>query len=225
MPLPAIARNEGDVISQMHTQWQSLGDPQRVCCASVAGPEFAAALAQWCGSRWGIEPEFLQVSDHACGVSNRYAEPDQLGIDRWLAAVAGYYHAGGAACVVDCGTALTAEFVTEAGDYLGGVIAPGPRLMADSLARGTARLVEIDYTKTGGIGVDTQSSIRAGISHAFTGLIEQIVLTARAELEREPAWLLTGGGAAEAVVVAPVDFEERPHLVLEGIALMSRERS
>lgn len=78
----------------------------------------------------------------ALGVTNGYAEPERLGVDRWLGALAGYQLAGGC-CAVDCGSAITIDFVLPGGRHLGGYILPGLRLMKESLKLGT-RNVAID---------------------------------------------------------------------------------
>ncbi len=78
----------------------------------------------------------------ALGVVNGYEEPGRLGVDRWMGALAGYQLAGGC-CAVDCGSAITIDFVLPGGQHLGGFIIPGLRLMKESLKLGT-RNVAID---------------------------------------------------------------------------------
>ena len=72
----------------------------------------------------------------ALGVVNGYEEPGRLGVDRWMGALAGYQLAGGC-CAVDCGSAITIDFVLPGGSHLGGFIIPGLRLMKESLKLGT----------------------------------------------------------------------------------------
>ncbi|MBE0490510.1 MAG: type III pantothenate kinase [Halomonas sp.] len=81
-------------------------------------------------------------TSEALGVTNGYDEPERLGVDRWLGALAGYQLAGGC-CAVDCGSAITIDFVLPGGRHLGGYILPGLRLMKESLKLGT-RNVAID---------------------------------------------------------------------------------
>ncbi|MGL6252931.1 MAG: type III pantothenate kinase, partial [Billgrantia desiderata] len=78
----------------------------------------------------------------ALGVVNGYEEPHRLGVDRWMGVLAGYQLAGGC-CAVDCGSAITIDFVLPGGRHLGGYILPGLRLMKESLQLGT-RNVAID---------------------------------------------------------------------------------
>ncbi|HSH49610.1 MAG TPA: type III pantothenate kinase [Halomonas sp.] len=78
----------------------------------------------------------------ALGVTNGYYEPERLGIDRWMGVLGSYQLAGGC-CSVDCGSAITIDFVMPGGRHLGGFILPGLRLMKESLQLGT-RNVAID---------------------------------------------------------------------------------
>src|SRR5690606_11778764 len=71
--------------------------------------------------------------DLPCPLPLAYADPNELGTDRWLAALAAFA-AHGAAVVVQCGTAITADAVDASGRFLGGAIAPGLRAMAAGLA-------------------------------------------------------------------------------------------
>jgi type III pantothenate kinase len=81
-------------------------------------------------------------TQEALGVTNGYREPERLGVDRWMGVLGSYQLAGGC-CSVDCGSAITIDFVLPGGRHLGGYILPGLRLMKESLKLGT-RNVAID---------------------------------------------------------------------------------
>jgi type III pantothenate kinase len=221
-PLAPFAWDEANLTRSWTDRWSGIGKPDGVWCANVAGADRAETIRRWCHESWGILPEFLRVGASAAGVSNGYRRRDQLGIDRWLAAVAGFNQARRAVCIVDCGTAINAEFVTAAGEYLGGMIAPGPRLMSRSLASGTAALPDVRLRPDCRIGDDTDSCVSAGISHAVAGLMVQIASIARTTLAADPVWLLTGGDAAGVAPLAPVPFTIVPDLVLQGVAILAR---
>lgn len=78
----------------------------------------------------------------ALGVTNGYQDASRLGVDRWMGVLGSYQLAGGC-CSVDCGSAITIDFVLPGGRHLGGYIVPGLRLMKESLKLGT-RNVAID---------------------------------------------------------------------------------
>ncbi|MCG6659406.1 type III pantothenate kinase [Halomonas campisalis] len=133
----------------------------------------------------------------ALGVINGYAEPHRLGVDRWMGVLAGYQLAGGC-CAVDCGSAITVDFVLPGGRHLGGYIIPGLRLMKESLKLGT-RNVAIDPDSEAEEmllpGQRTVEAVNHGIFLAAVSAINRIY----AEVcDREGValpMLLTGGDA------------------------------
>lgn len=133
----------------------------------------------------------------ALGVTNGYEEPWRLGVDRWLGTLAGYQLAGGC-CVVDCGSAITVDFVLPGGRHLGGYILPGLRLMKESLKLGT-RNVAIDPDSEAdellAPGKNTVEAVNHGIYMAAVSAVNRIY----AEVcDREGValpLLLTGGDA------------------------------
>ena len=113
-------------------------------------------------------------SASACGVRSAYSRPQRLGVDRWLAIIAAFHRARGAAIVVDAGTAITIDVVNRRGEFVGGLIAPGLRLMARALHDHTALLPEVEPARMRSpLGRHTRDAIRAGISFAAEGLIRE----------------------------------------------------
>jgi type III pantothenate kinase len=153
-------------------------------------------------------------------------EPDRVGIDRLLAALAARRRAvPWPAVIIGVGTAVTVDLVDGSGVFRGGVIFPGPRLMADALHAGTARLPLVEADSIPGTeapGRNTADAIRAGIRAAVVGAAYLLVdLYAAAA----PApWVFVTGGAAGGL--GRLDFGEGvqgtravPGLVLEGVRL------
>ncbi|GHC37513.1 type III pantothenate kinase [Aidingimonas halophila] len=112
----------------------------------------------------------------ALGVSNGYREPGRLGVDRWMGSLAGYQLAG-ACCCVDCGSAITIDFVLPGGRHLGGYILPGLRLMKESLQLGT-RNVAIDPDSEAdellAPGRNTVEAVNHGIFMAAVSAVNRI---------------------------------------------------
>lgn len=107
---------------------------RRVRMVNVAGAAEERRIVHWSRKHWKIEPEVIKVDSEAAGVRNGYDEPGTLGADRWLALLAAYeLHPDSGACVADCGSALTVDFVTAAGEHLGGYIAPGLAILSAAL--------------------------------------------------------------------------------------------
>jgi type III pantothenate kinase len=93
-----------------------------------------------------------------------YDDPREVGADRIADAAAAYAFFGGPAVVIDFGTATTFDCIDAKGRYLGGVIAPGPLISAESLAEKTAKLPRVEIVRPdNAIGKSTIKSIQSGI--------------------------------------------------------------
>ena len=162
-------------------------------------------------------------SDMHSGLTLAYTNPMELGTDRLAAAAAAYDRHKTALIVVDIGTATTFNAVTHTGEYLGGVIAPGIRMGADSLAAGTAQLPRVDLARPKTvIGRDTSSSIQSGLIFGHAGLIDDTVTRMQQEMGRKTLVLATGGLASLIAPESRTITEVRPFLTLEGLELLHR---
>jgi type III pantothenate kinase len=203
--------------------WASIPRPSRVLVSNVAGPAIAAKLAAWTDEAWSLEPWFAQVARECAGVVTCYENPDQLGVDRWLAALGAHdIAAAGAAVVVDAGTATTIDVIDASGTHLGGSISPGVSLMVESLTRNTARLYLETIARTDSVATDTAAAISTGCMDAAAGGIEKVRHTILGLLETEPEWFITGGEAAMLMEVCAIEFRHVPEIVLRGLALAGR---
>src|SRR5690606_23962856 len=105
----------------------------RFCCVSVRSQSANEELAGECEARRGVSPGFARAEALLAGVVNGYESPLDLGADRWLAVVAAYSRLAKSCVVVDAGSAITVDLVSDQGRHLGGYIAPGLQLMRRSL--------------------------------------------------------------------------------------------
>jgi type III pantothenate kinase len=127
-------------------------------------------------------------------------EPDRVGIDRLLNAVAAKQRApaGTPLVVIDVGSAVTVDYVDGRGDFVGGAIYPGPRLMAKALNDYTAKLPFVEPAGkhwSAGWGRDTRSAIGAGIAAAVIGGASVVAERIAEDAAGEPWVFLTGGDA------------------------------
>jgi type III pantothenate kinase len=198
--------------------------PERVLVSNVAGNTIATALTQWFDKNWRITPEFVSVRQDFMGLHTHYDRPAQLGIDRWLAALAAFHRARGAACVIDAGTAFTVDVVTSAGAHRGGLIAPGLALMARSLTQGTAQLSLDRVQAVDRFATNTASAISLGCREAMAGILWRVAERWRREIDETPRWFVTGGEAAVVQELSPFEVEVVPDLVLQGLALVGEHR-
>jgi type III pantothenate kinase len=122
--------------------------------------------------------------------------------------------------VIDFGTAVTWEVVSAGGDYLGGVIAPGPGITADALGGRTAKLPRVAMAPPPRvIGKGTVDSIQSGLFYGYLGLIEGV--TRRIVNELGGAKVIATGGFAKAFADhADIIEVVEPDLTLRGLRLL-----
>lgn len=122
--------------------------------------------------------------------------PHELGPDRLVNAVAGYEICGHACVVVDFGTAINYDVVSEKGEYLGGIIGPGIEISIEALTSRAARLTKVDIKEPRElIGRSTDAALQSGIVYGFAAQVDGICARLRQELGGEVTTIATGGMA------------------------------
>ena len=155
------------------------------------------------------------------GLTLRYENPEEIGTDRLVNAAAAFSHYQRGLIIVDFGTATTFCTVTSQGEYLGGAIAPGLKGAADSLHLKTAKLPKVDLAiPSSVIGRDTATSMQSGIMFGYAGLVDAIVTRIQQDIGQSLYVLATGGLASAISPISSTIQEVRPHLTLEGLALL-----
>ena len=227
-----LHRDGQDVTAALADAWSGAPAPRRAVGCSVAGAGVVAAVeraaraaglanVEWMGSQAAFRG--------GVALANGYLDPGQLGADRWHALLGACARLPGASLVVvNAGTATTVDCV-RAGDggarFVGGCIAPGVRLMLESLARGTAGLplasgAPADFPDT------TDKAIVTGVLDAQAGLVQRVWSRFAAGLERAPQLLLAGGHAELLAARLPAELAPliEHNLVLRGLALRAAIR-
>ena len=195
--------------------------PKRVIICNVAGVEVAASLDRLVNAL-GLEAEWFASDLSACGVSNGYALPTQLGADRWAALIGARGIHAGNAVVVMSGTATTIDVLDRAGHFHGGVILPGLSLMRRALANGTAGL-PLAMGEFEPLPRNTNDAITSGAMQATLGAIERMAaLSFSTTLNGDGLCLLSGGAAAMLAPHLRVPHRLVDNLVLEGLARFGR---
>lgn len=204
-----------DELERAYDEWARMPAPTRIAIANVAGPTLRETVTDLAG-RWQVEPLWLETTERACGVVNGYESPEQLGVDRWAAAVAAWLRQGRECLVVMAGTATTVDVLDANGVYCGGLIMPGLGLMKRSLADHTAALKFAPgvYRE---MPRNTADAIESGCIHAQIGAIERM----RRRLSADAGCVISGGGAPALVphLEAPAMVVE--NLVLEGVIALA----
>ena len=160
-------------------------------------------------------------TDLDLGVKILYPNPREIGSDRLVNAAAAYAHYRTGLIIVDFGTATTFCAITQAGEYLGGAIAPGLGIAADALYSRTAKLPKIELVRPKTvIGKDTVGSMQSGLIFGYAGLVDEIVSRMQIELSQKAQVIATGGLAALIAPESRTIQEVRPYLTLEGLELL-----
>ena len=190
--------------------------PQRIVACNVAG-EAVRLRIEALAEKLGLPLAWLSSSAAACGVTNSYDTPRQLGADRWAALIGARALHAGACTVVMAGTATTVDTLDDSGRFRGGVILPGLAMMRKALARDTADLPDAagHYRPQ---PTNTDDAIVSGAIHATLGAIERM----RATLGRDALCLLSGGAAGELAPHLSPPCRLIDNLVLEGLARYGR---
>jgi type III pantothenate kinase len=207
----------------------SLPPRARVVAANVAGTVVADRLRALVASRPGASLELVTTTAERFGVRCGYAEPSRLGVDRWVAVLAAFHAAGGAACAIDAGTAVTFDAVDGSGLHLGGLIFPGVRLLAAALDRNTSNIGRTAEAAAVARGLDLLGrTTDAAVGHAawlaLAAALDRAVATVERALGRRPVVYLTGGDAEALQGWLETQAELRADLVLEGLALFAEGR-
>jgi len=190
----------------------ALPQSDAVWICHVMGAEQEARIADAIARRFGMPPRFARSSSELSGLRSAYAQPERLGVDRWLCMLALWDQLRAPFCFASAGTALTFDAVDASGKHLGGVIAPGLSAM-QSAVLGTTRFAVsgTDHRYDDALGADTEACVRQGALHAAAGMIDR--LGARYGGER----FLTGGDADRLSAALAARWHPRPQLVLEGL--------
>jgi type III pantothenate kinase len=217
-PQPAFAYKQTPWQQPLRTAWQALARPKKLAISSVAAHDMALAVTTLAKQVWAdIEIIMPQSMASGYGVKNAYPQPEKLGIDRWLCLIAAWQSYHQAVWVIDCGTAMTIDYLNADGNHTGGVIAPGLTLMKKSLAQNTRALDFSAQHYPPQLANFTQGGIFSGTLYAAVGLIEQVL-----KQQSAPAMLLLTGGDADLISrhlsqTAVVD----PDLVLKGLSIVT----
>lgn len=172
-----------------------------------------------------IKVDPLIVGQHIKVPIKSFYNSKQIGQDRLLCAYAAQVFCGTPAIIIDLGTAITCDYVSENGEYVGGIIIPGLKLSAESLHRGTAFLPKVKIDQPDGlIGQNTQASILSGMFYGYGSLLDGLIKRIRQKYRKKIKVILTGGYAdLMKEFMNEKIFKIETLLVLKGIRLLDQE--
>jgi type III pantothenate kinase len=154
-----------------------------------------------------------------------YNNPDEIGADRIVNAVAAYHRYKESLIVIDFGTATTFDAISHKGEYLGGAICPGIMISCEALFKKASKLprVEVYNCPEKVIGKDTIASMKSGIIFGYAGLVDGIVERMTKEMGAKPKVIATGGLAELMENVSKSIEAVESDLTLKGLYLISQK--
>ena len=146
--------------------------------------------------------------------------PREVGADRIVNGIAAFDRYGGPCIVVDFGTATTYDVISEKGEFLGGVIAPGLDVSALALSRAADRLPQVEIAAPRGvIAKNTVEAIQAGLVFGTAAEVDGVV--ERIQKELGPATVVATGGLAPVVMPHCTSIDQHDQwLTLEGLRIV-----
>ncbi len=184
-------------------------------------PQLNYTMEHMCLAYFGRKP--LMVGPGLkTGINLKVDNPREVGADRIVNSVAAFKKYGGPLICIDFGTATTFNVLSEKGELLGGVIAPGIKGALNSLVNGTAKLPNVELVLPGKtICKNTETNMQAGILYGFVGLVEYLVCKMKEELGTQNVKVIATGGLGQVIAKEAkcIDVIDRS-LTLEGLRIL-----
>lgn len=232
---------------QLRQVWHDLTGISTVWVSNVAGEAVAKTIDAHCAKQWGISTHYAHTKQNQCGVRNAYADPQHLGVDRWLALLAAQQRFPyNPVCIIDCGTAITVDWMTAEGEHLGGAIAPGVGLMQQALLNRSHAIesaLQTEAASTDKIpegatdekvqelnrytGKSTQQCMSIGTLYASVGFVRTMIENTQQMLSEDCKIIITGGDAARLLQAVSrytsLSIISEPDLVLNGLLVYGEQ--
>lgn len=182
-------------------------------------PAATDALREMVARYFAFDPIVLEPGTRT-GMAILIDNPREVGADRIANSLAAFERFGGPCIVLDFGTATNFDVVSERGEYLGGVIAPGLQVAASSLYEAAARLTRVELRAPRSvIGKNTVEAVQSGLILGAAAEVDGIVQRIVEEIG-EAKVVATGGLASIVIPHCRTAIDHQPWLTLEGLRLV-----
>lgn len=212
----ALAWDTPDFLLHWHAL--DLAAPERVAIANVTRVHRLDALLALLAARFGNVPMAIAQTQAQCGrLRVAYAQPEKLGVDRFLALLAASQQAR-LQMLVGVGTALTIDALAADGRHLGGQIVPGVRLMRAAMTTAAPNVDWHEGAQCTDFAADTASALESGIWSALAGAVERSASRLAMRESAAPLLILHGGDAPMLAAQLGVPAQRDALLVMRGLA-------
>ncbi len=202
-------------------------DPNRITKTVISSvvPSSVRILNDFCERYLKLTPLWINPASVKTLMPILYKNPNEVGADRIVNAVAAYDKYKSALIIIDFGTATTFDAISEQGEYLGGAICPGVMISSEALFQRASRLPRVEIFKAPEkvIGDDTIESIKSGIIYGNAAMVDGMVSRMKAEMNAAPFIIATGGLAPLIAGVSLTIETVDQSLTLDGLRIISRE--
>ena len=195
------------------------------CIISCVVPPIVTILNAFCKKYLGHPPQWVDAKSYP-GMPILGDNPNEVGADRIVNAVAAYERYKTSLIIIDFGTATTFDAISQRGEYLGGAISPGIAISAEALYTHASKLPRVELFKPPAavVGKDTISCIQSGIIFGYAGLVDGIVQRMKAEMQSDPVVVATGGLASLIRNVTDTIEAVEPDLTIEGLRIIAQKK-
>jgi type III pantothenate kinase len=213
------AQRTGDELGALLADFLDFGALDGICLSCTV-PRLIREY-EHVAERWVKAPLLVIGPGIKTGIPVQHDAPHEIGPDRIVNAVAAKEKYGAPAIVVDFGTSTNFDVVSPAGEYVGGVLAPGVEVSMDALFARAARLVKVDYVEPpAAIGKSTATALQSGLVYGFAGQVDGIVDAIRRELGVDATAIATGGLADLIAPHSRTIGKVDPFLTLDGLRIV-----
>lgn len=192
----------------------------KIAISSVV-PHLEYSLRSACIKYFAITPFFIS-DDMNLPIDIQYVQSRELGADRIANAIAARdLYPQQNLIIIDFGTAITLCAINQKGEYLGGSIFPGMRLLADSLARNTAKLPVVEVLEIlEPVATTTVTGIQSGIFFGTLGACREMVsMFKKSKFYGQELKIIATGGFSGIFEKHQLYDVHVPDLILNGIRL------
>ncbi|MCK6553654.1 type III pantothenate kinase [Candidatus Binatia bacterium] len=187
---------------------------------SCVVPPMARTVDDFCRAYLGTAPLFVGPGVRT-GMPILYDKPQEVGADRIVNAIAAYERTKTTTIIVDFGTATTFDYVSEKGEYVGGVIAPGLGIASEALFQRAAKLYPVELAKPKHVvGRNTVHAIQSGLVYGYVALVDGLVHRIQKENKVQARVIATGGFATLLAPESETIHEVDEFITLDGLRLI-----